>query len=241
MALPKVGRSRRGDLCAAGLALAFGWAGAHAAPSAAQANTPGCETVPQMGGLRVFLKTADAPWSELVMDAKGLHELARVQTSPIPNANNRGMNVGPSWESQFAAVGQRSIPGMARGYPSAYSPDRRYFASAVFPGATPSGSPHAFAVTELATNATTTIATSLALDTLAWTPDGSTLAVIEARDDDSIRSFAGVVARVFGWRQVYREFWLVAYSLDGRTLCRTLASPLETDVSIRIAWPQANG
>lgn len=196
-----------------------------------------CSSIQPLHGLRVHLSPDTAKQRELVLDTQGFR--ASSVSTTAPNRNSRGMNVGPGWADAFPAIDRNAIPGYVRGFPSTYSPNRVWFASALFPGRQVSGSPHDIAITDLSNDRSVILTSILAVETLAWNPASTLLAVVESRDDHSIRGVEGVVSRFVHGPVAYRDYWLTAYNLEGRPLCRSVIVEGVVETPIRIGWGSA--
>jgi hypothetical protein len=198
-------------------------------PLSACRNVSGAERV------HVYVAGATGGWKDYAAGSDTPRPVTLGNPEALPR-NNRGVNGDPIWSTRFPGVPQQASSSRTRGFPAAESPDRRLFAAALYDGDIARGSTRTVSITDLPVGSMRVFSVPLSVEALAWAPDSQRLALIEVADDATIRDAGGAAARLFGWKKVYRDYWLGIYTVEGAPLCRMRILKRVINTSVRIVW-----
>jgi hypothetical protein len=197
-----------------------------------------CSTVPGIEQLAIAISDHGAT---VAFQWSGQRFAGTVQTSTasLTTDASYGANRAGEWEKRFPGVSATTtVPGAYLGFPAASNPRAGVFAATVYETQypAPTASNRGVAVVNLKTSDTVTLAAARRVGSVAVSPDGEYVAVVEIAPATTITSWRDVFGLNRPTESPRYTMYATVYSSGGLVACtRELAARVPSPV-VNVAW-----
>ena len=165
--------------------------------------------------------------------------MVQTSTAPVTRDASYGLNQGGEWEKRFPSISATTtVPGAYLGFPAASDPRAGVFAATVYETQYPAPEAvnRAVVVVDLKTNDTVMLAAQRRVGSVALSPKGDYVAVVEIAPAKSMASWRDLLVWQKNTQSPRFDLYATVYATGGLVACtRELATALPSPV-VNVEW-----